>query len=81
MVTYMSPLGSTCTRISQDGLTYSCYMYSDPTNVPEGSVISVLSFEPDTENISCIGILTSLIPSQAPFLPGTELVLSPVQLL
>jgi len=28
MVTYMSPLGGTCTRASQDGLTYSCSMYT-----------------------------------------------------
>jgi len=33
MVTYMSPLGGTCTRASQDGLTYSCSMYTSPTNV------------------------------------------------
>jgi hypothetical protein len=55
MVTYMSPLGSTCTRTSQDGLTCSCCMYTNPTNAPEESVESVLSLEADTENISCIG--------------------------
>jgi hypothetical protein len=78
MVTYMSPLGGTCTRISQDGLTCSCCMYTDPTNVPEESVESILSFEADTENIPCIGFLTCLIPSQAPFLSGKELVLCPI---
>ncbi len=31
MVTYMSPLGGTCTRASQDGLTYSCSMYTSLT--------------------------------------------------
>jgi hypothetical protein len=75
MVTYMSPLGGTCTRTSQDDLTCSCSMYTNPTNVPEESVESILSFEADTENIPCIGSLTSLIPSQAPFLLGKELVL------
>jgi hypothetical protein len=75
MVTYMSPLGGTCTRASQDGLTCSFSMYTNPTNVPEESVESILSFEADTENIPCIGSLTSLIPSQAPFLLGKELVL------
>jgi len=80
MVTYMSPLGSTCTRASQDGLVCSCYMYTNPTNVPEESVESILSFEADTGNLSCIRSLASLIPSQAPFLPGKELVLCPIQL-
>jgi hypothetical protein len=42
-------------------------MYTNPTNVPEESVESILSFEADTENIPCIGSFTSLIPSQAPF--------------
>jgi hypothetical protein len=74
MVTYMSPLGGTCTRASQDGLTCSCSMYTSPTNVPEKSAESIVSFEADTENIPCIGLLTSLIPSQVPFLPGKELV-------
>jgi len=77
----MSPLGSTCTRASQDGLTCSCSMHTSPTNVPEESAESILSFEADTENISCIGSLTSLIPSQVPFLPGKELVLCPILLL
>jgi hypothetical protein len=74
----MSPLGSTCTRASQDGLTYSCSMYTNPTNVPEESAESILSFEADTENIPCIGSLTSLVPLQAPFLSGKELVLCPI---
>ena len=52
-------------------------MYTNPTNVPEESAESILSFEADTENIPCIGFLTSLIPSQAPFLSGKELVLCP----
>ena len=47
----MSPLGSTCTRASQDGLTCSCSMYTNPTNVPEESAEPILSFEADTENI------------------------------
>jgi hypothetical protein len=80
MVTYMSPLGSTCTQVSQDGLACSCYMYTNPTNVPEESVESVLSSEADTENISCTGSLASLIPSQVPFLPRKELVPCPIQL-
>jgi hypothetical protein len=79
MVTYMSPLGGTCTKASQDGLTCSCSMYTSPTNVPEESAESIVSFEADTENIPCIGVLTSLIPSQVPFLPGKELVLCPIQ--
>jgi len=79
MVTYMSPLGGTCTRASQDGLTYSCSMYTSPTNVPEESAESFVSYEADTENIPCIGLLTSLISSQVPFLPGKELVLCPIQ--
>jgi len=74
----MSPLGSTCTRASQDGLASSCSMYTNPTNVPEETAESILSFEADTENIPCIGSLTSLIPSQAPFLSGKELVLCPI---
>ena len=73
MVTYMSPLGGTCTRASQDGLTYSCSMYTSPTNVPEESAESFVSFEADTENIPGIGLLTSLISSQVPFLPGRNL--------
>jgi hypothetical protein len=81
MVTYMSPLGGTCTRASQEGLICSCSMYTNPTNVLEESAESILSFEADTENISCIGSLTSLIPSQAPFLSGKELVLCLIQLL
>ena len=52
MVTYMSPLGGTCTRASQDGLTYSCSMYTSPINVPEESAESIVSFEADTENIA-----------------------------
>jgi hypothetical protein len=56
-------------------------MYTNPTNVPEESAESILSFEADKENIPCIGSLTSLIPSQAPFLSGKELVLYPMQLL
>ena len=79
MVTYMSPLGGTCTRASQDGLTYSCSMYTSPTNVPEESAESIVSFEADTENIPCIGLLTSLIPSQVLFLPGKEFALCPIQ--
>ena len=79
MVTYMSPLVGTCTRASQDGLTYSCSMYTSPTNVPEESAESIVSFGADTENIPCIGLLTSLIPSQLPFLPGKELVLCVIQ--
>jgi hypothetical protein len=74
----MSPLGGTCTRAS---LAYSCNMYTNPTNVPEESAESILLFEAETENIPCIGSLTSLIPSQAPFLSGKELVLCPIQLL
>jgi hypothetical protein len=77
----MSPLGGTCTRASQDGLACSCSMYTNPTNVPEESAESILSFEADTENIPCIGSLTSLVPSQAPFLSGKELVPCPKQLL
>ncbi len=49
MVTYMSPLVGTCTRASQDGLTYSCSMYTSPTNVPEESAESIVSFGADTE--------------------------------
>jgi hypothetical protein len=56
-------------------------MYTNTTNVPEESAESILSFEADTENIPCIGSLTSLVPSQAPFLSGRELVLRPIQLL
>jgi hypothetical protein len=56
-------------------------MYTSPTNVPEESAESILSFAADTENIPCIGSLTSLIPSQVPFLPGKELVLCPILLL
>jgi hypothetical protein len=68
----MSPHGGTCTRACLDGLTFSCYLYTDPTNVPEGSVLSVLSFEADTEDISRVGFLTSLVPSQVPFFSGNE---------
>jgi hypothetical protein len=56
-------------------------MYTNPTNVPEESAEAILSFDADTENIPCIGSLTSLILSQAPFLSGKELVLCPIQLL
>jgi len=72
MVTYMSPLGSTCTRASQDGLTCSCCMYTNLTNVPEESVESFLSFEADTENIPCIGFyFLDSITSSLPFREGT----------
>jgi hypothetical protein len=53
-------------------------MYTNHTNVPEESAGSILSFEADTENIPCIGSLTSFIPSQAPFLSGKELFLFPI---
>jgi hypothetical protein len=53
-------------------------MYINPTYVPEESAESIISFEDDTENIPCIGSLTSLIPSQAPFFSGKELVLCPI---
>jgi len=35
-------------------------MYTSPTNVPEESAESIVSFEADTENIPCIGSLGSL---------------------
>jgi hypothetical protein len=55
------------------------YLYTNPTDVLEESVESILSFEADTGNLSCIGSLASLIPPQAPFFPGKELVLYPIQ--
>jgi len=73
MVTYMSPLGGTCTRASQDGLTYSCSMYTSPTNVPEESAESSVCSGADTENLPSIGLLTSIISSQVPFLPRRNL--------
>ena len=69
----MSPLGSTCTRASQDGLTCSCSMYTSPTNVPEESAESSVCSGADTENLPSIGLLISLISSQVPFLPGRNL--------
>jgi hypothetical protein len=56
-------------------------MYTNPINVPEESAESILSFEADTENTPCLGSLTSLTPSQAPFLSGKELVLCAIKLL
>ncbi len=50
-------------KASQDGLTYSCSMYTSPTNVPEESAESFVSLEADTENLPSIGLLLSLISS------------------
>jgi hypothetical protein len=47
-------------------------MYTDVTGALWESVESLPLFEADTENIPCIGSLTSLIPLQAPSLPPKE---------
>jgi hypothetical protein len=47
-------------------------MYTDVTGALWESVESLPLFEADTENIPCIGSLTSLIPLQAPSLPLKE---------